>query len=178
MCYALIVLLYFKSSLLYAWKLHSYFTPVLFTPSNIYFTVLHYLCFILSILRRLDYSAVMKPVSNRSCIFQTWSTDIVGYIDQYNATESQAESDIVDRIERHVEAERRDWLIKLPTDIEESLNLSVQCLKKSLECLPVNSTSTLIDRNNVVRRLANVSNELGVFYMNQVITFNNLKGYS
>ena len=97
--------------------------------------------------------------------FQTWSTDIVGYIDQYNATESQAESDIVDKIERHVEAERRDWLIKLPTDIEESLNLSVECLKKSLQCLPDNST--LIERSNVVKRLANVSNELGVFYMNQ-----------
>ena len=89
----------------------------------------------------------------------------MGYIDQYNATESQAESDIVDKIERHVEAERRDWLIKLPTDIEESLNLSVECLKKSLQCLPDNST--LIERSNVVKRLANVSNELGVFYMNQ-----------
>ena len=73
----------------------------------------------------------------------------------------------MDRIERHVETERRDWLIKLPTDIEESLSLSVQCLKKSLEYFPSSNDPT--DRNNVVRRLANVSNELGVFYMNQVI---------
>lgn len=97
---------------------------------------------------------------------QTWATEIVRYIDQYNATESQAESDIVDRIEHHVEVERRDWLIKLPRDIEESLSLSAQCLKKSLECLPTSSVSDL-DHQNLLKRLANVNNELGVFYMNQ-----------
>jgi hypothetical protein len=65
-----------------------------------------------------------------------------------------------------LQADRRDWMIKLPTDIEESLYLSVECLKKSLLCLPEADEA---DKDNLVRRLANVSNELGVLYMNQVI---------
>jgi len=37
---------------------------------------------------------------------------IVDYIDQYNACETKAEADLADRIEHHVEEERRDWLIR------------------------------------------------------------------
>ncbi len=55
---------------------------------------------------------------------------------------------------------------RLPCDIEEALNLSVQCLTKALECMCVEDLS--LDRDNLLRRLANVCNELGVFYMNQV----------
>ena len=92
----------------------------------------------------------------------------MSYIDEYNAKESAAEAGIVDRIEHHVEASRRDWIIKLPTDIEESLNLSVECLKKSLFCLPTSNENYATERNNLLRRLANGQNELGVLYMNQV----------
>jgi len=40
----------------------------------------------------------------------------------------------------------------------------MQCLTKALECVEVEA----IDHDNLLRRLANVCNELGVFYMNQV----------
>ena len=91
----------------------------------------------------------------------------MSYIDQYNVRNSDVEANIVDRIERHVEASRRDWMIKMPMDIEESLNLSVDCLKKDLFCLPSSNEDFFVEQNNLLRRLANVCNEIGVLYMNQ-----------
>lgn len=91
----------------------------------------------------------------------------MSYIDQYNVRNSDVEANIVDRIERHVEASRRDWMIKMPMDIEESLNLSVDCLKKALFCLPSSNEDFFVEQNNLLRRLANVCNEIGVLYMNQ-----------
>ena len=91
----------------------------------------------------------------------------MSYIDQYNVRNSDVEANIVDRIERHVEASRRDWMIKMPMDIEESLNLSVDCLKKALFCLLSSNEDFFVEQNNLLRRLANVCNEIGVLYMNQ-----------
>jgi len=61
---------------------------------------------------------------------------------------------------------KKNLLCRLPCDIEDSLNLSVQCLTKALECVCVEGGA--LDRDNLLRRLANVCNELGVLYMNQV----------
>ncbi len=76
---------------------------------------------------------------------------------------------ILNRIEQHVDSEQRDWLIKMPQDIEESLRLACLCLEKSLESIPiVPSNTTGNERESLLKRLANVKNELGAFYMNQV----------
>jgi len=69
------------------------------------------------------------------------------------------------RIEQHVDCEKRDWLIKMPKDIEESLSLACLCLEKSLKYVPI---SRDLEQKSLIKRIGNVKNELGAFYMNQV----------
>jgi hypothetical protein len=97
-------------------------------------------------------------VCHRGKVRKAWLTPLCKYKDQF-----------VGRIEQHVDTEQRDWLIKMPQDIEESLRLANLCLEKSLESIPISANCTTgNERKSLLKRLANVKNELGAFYMNQV----------
>eukprot|EP00092_Neocalanus_flemingeri_P040206 GFUD01043793.1.p1 GENE.GFUD01043793.1~~GFUD01043793.1.p1 ORF type:complete len:663 (+),score=225.82 GFUD01043793.1:208-1989(+) len=81
------------------------------------------------------------------------------YQEQYN-TALPAGSGIAREVEKYTTELDRDWTIKQPRDIREAMELAIKCYSRALE---------LAGRQDIslIRRLANVENELGVFYMNQ-----------
>ena len=81
------------------------------------------------------------------------------YHEEYN-TGLSAETSIAREIERYTTELDRDWIIKQPRDIREAMELAVKCYTRALELVENNDES-------LIRRLANVENELGVFFMNQ-----------
>jgi len=81
------------------------------------------------------------------------------YQEQYN-TSLSAGSGISKEVEKYTSEVDRDWTIKQPKDIREAMELAIKCYTKALELIGSNEIS-------LVKRLANVENELGVFYMNQ-----------
>jgi len=87
-----------------------------------------------------------------------WDTMPV-YQEQYN-TALPAGSGIAREVEKYTTELDRDWTIKQPRDIREAMELAIKCYSRALDVSGSRETS-------LVRRLANVENELGVFYMNQ-----------
>jgi len=81
------------------------------------------------------------------------------YQEQYN-TALPAGSGIAREVERYTTELDRDWTIKQPRDIREAMELAIKCYSRALELTGTKDIS-------LVKRLANVENELGVFYMNQ-----------
>ena len=81
------------------------------------------------------------------------------YQEQYN-TALPAGSGIAREVERYTTELDRDWTIKQPRDIREAMELASKCYSRALELTGTKDES-------LVKRLANVENELGVFYMNQ-----------
>ena len=81
------------------------------------------------------------------------------YHEEYN-TGLSAETSIAREIERYTTELDRDWIIKQPRDIREAMELAVKCYTRALELVDSSDES-------LIRRLANVENELGVFFMNQ-----------
>jgi len=81
------------------------------------------------------------------------------YQEQYN-TALPAGNDIMKEIEKYTTELDRDWTIKQPRDIREGMELAMKCYTKASEIARSADTS-------LIKRLANVENELGVFYMNQ-----------
>jgi hypothetical protein len=55
-----------------------------------------------------------------------------------------------------------ELLPKSLESLESTMISSYKCYEKALSLEPID-----IDRNNLLRRLGNIHNELGVFYMNQ-----------
>lgn len=55
-----------------------------------------------------------------------------------------------------------DLLPQNLNSLEETLEASYKCYEKALTLEPLE-----IDKNNLLRRLGNIHNELGVLYMNQ-----------
>ena len=90
------------------------------------------------------------------------------YHEQYN-TGLPAEASIAREIERYTTELDRDWIIKQPRDVREAMELAARCYTRALE-LVANSDESL------TRRLANVENELGVFFMNQATALLNQAG--
>jgi len=82
--------------------------------------------------------------------------------EQYQSIEA-GEGGIAQEIERYTQEEDRDWIIKLPRDIEEGLNLSAKCYSKALDHKNISRE----DEISLTRRLGNVNNELSVFVMNK-----------
>jgi len=95
--------------------------------------------------------------SYMGCVYN-WETVPV-YHEQYNWSLT-AEAGIAKEIEKYTSELDRDWIIKQPKDIREAMELAIKCYTRALE---------LVDNSdvNLIRRLANVENELGVFFMNQ-----------
>jgi len=89
--------------------------------------------------------------------------DIPVYQEQYNMA-LDAEGSIAREVERFTDELDRDWTIKQPRDIQEAMELAVRCYSRALDLV---SESEEGERLSLERRLANVENELGVFYMNQ-----------
>jgi len=81
------------------------------------------------------------------------------YQEQYN-TALPAGSGIAREVEKYTTELDRDWTIKQPRDIREAMELAIKCYSRALELVGSKDVS-------LVKRLANVENELGVFYMNQ-----------
>ncbi|XP_040568486.1 erythroid differentiation-related factor 1 [Lepeophtheirus salmonis] len=88
-----------------------------------------------------------------------WS-DLVGYHEQYNSN-NEADHCLSERIE----SEHREWIVKFPIDMEEAMLLAAQCFKKAEEILR-DKESYMDDYLSILKRLGNVENEVGVFYMN------------
>jgi len=55
-----------------------------------------------------------------------------------------------------------ELLPKSLESLESTMISSYKCYEKALSLEPID-----IDKNNLLRRLGNIHNELGVFYMNQ-----------
>ena len=81
------------------------------------------------------------------------------YQEQYNSA-LPAGSGIAKEVEKYTTELDRDWTIKQPRDIREAMELAIKCYSRALELSGAKDVS-------LVKRLANVENELGVFYMNQ-----------
>ena len=102
-------------------------------------------------------------------IVKTWDK-LVTFQEQYNEVPEVESPDakIVDHIERSVDENSREWLIKLPRDMEEALVLSYKCLKQALQladsCTKTKDTKEYL---SMVHRLGNVNNEIGSLYLNQ-----------
>ena len=88
--------------------------------------------------------------------------DMPVYQEQYN-TGLVAEGGIAREVERYTHELDRDWTIKQPRDIQEAMELAVRCYSQALELLAGEGE----EATSLQRRLANVENELGVFFMNQ-----------
>ena len=84
------------------------------------------------------------------------------YQEQYN-TGLVAEGGIAREVERYTHELDRDWTIKQPRDIQEAMELAVRCYSQAIELLAEEGE----EARSLQRRLANVENELGVFFMNQ-----------
>ena len=60
--------------------------------------------------------------------------------EEYNAAATRCDAadaadiheGIGEHVERHVDPSERDWNIKVPSDIEESLGLALKCIQASL----------------------------------------------
>jgi len=87
--------------------------------------------------------------------------DLPVYLEQYNAVLA-AEGGIAREVERYTDELERDWTIKQPKDIREAMELAARCYTKALDLVGEGE-----ERTSLQRRLANVENELGVFFMNQ-----------
>jgi len=85
------------------------------------------------------------------------------YGEEYN-TSLPAEVGIAKEVERYTTELERDWTIRVPRDIQDAMELATTCYAKALELL---GSERSAERDSLVRRLANVENELGVFFMNQ-----------
>ena len=89
--------------------------------------------------------------------------DMPVYQEQYN-TVLQCEGGIAKEVERYTHELERDWTIKQPKDIQEAMELAVRCYGQAIELYGSKDGEEV---TSLQRRLANVENELGVFYMNQ-----------
>ena len=89
-----------------------------------------------------------------------WS-EMPVYQEQFN-TGLVAETQIAKEVEKYTHELDRDWSIKQPRDIQEAMELAASCYTRALDLLDGGEEATSLQR-----RLANVENELGVFYMNQ-----------
>ena len=89
--------------------------------------------------------------------------DMPVYQEQYN-TVLAAEGGIAKEVERYTHELERDWTIKQPKDIQEAMELAVRCYGQAIDLLGSKQGEEV---TSLQRRLANVENELGVFYMNQ-----------
>ena len=117
-----------------------------------------------------DEAAELRPLLSRAlgvagdcylgCVYSWESVPV--YHEQYNAG-LPAEAGIAREIERYTTELDRDWIIKQPQDIREAMELAIKCYSRALDLAP----ATAADTHSLVRRLANVENELGVFFMNQ-----------
>jgi len=90
--------------------------------------------------------------------------DMPLYQEQFNVEEEGAEG-IAEEVERHTTVYDRDWSIKLPKDIEEAMGLAANCYTRAVDLIPIEGETE--EKTSLKKRLANVENELGVFYMNQ-----------
>ena len=91
------------------------------------------------------------------CVYN-WE-NVPVYHEQYNCGLT-AEVGIAREIEKYTTELDRDWIIKQPKDIRESMELAIKCYTRASEL--VDNTA-----QSLIRRLANVENELGVFFINQ-----------
>ena len=105
----------------------------------------------------LSFALGVAGDSYMGCVYN-WE-HVPVYHEQYN-TALTAEAGITREIEKYTTELDRDWIIKQPSDIRESMELAIRCYTRALE---------MVDNKNesLIRRLANVENELGVFFMNQ-----------
>ena len=95
--------------------------------------------------------------SYMGCVYN-WD-NLITYHEEYN-TALAGEAGIAREIERYTTELDRDWTIKQPRDISEAMELSSRCYSRALDQLDQKDAS-------LIRKLANVENELGSFYMNQ-----------
>ena len=91
------------------------------------------------------------------CVYN-WD-NLITFHEEYN-TAITGEAGIAREIERYTTELDRDWTIKQPRDISEAMELSSRCYSRALDHLASPDVT-------LVRKLANVENEMGSFYMNQ-----------
>merc|ERR1719347_1571994 len=95
-------------------------------------------------------------------VVANWS-EMPVYQEEYSSC-LPAEVGIAREVERYTTELERDWTIRVPRDIQDCMELALTCYAKALELL---GTEEQAEKTNLTRRLANVENELGVFFMNQ-----------
>ena len=93
-----------------------------------------------------------------------WGGDkVVSYQEQFNAQANGVDALIAESVEACVDEEYREWTLKFPKDIEESMTLAKTCFDVGLDLFWGGDEA---DRSSLIRRRGNANNEIGVYYMN------------
>lgn len=99
-------------------------------------------------------------------LVQQWNGSVEGHLTDYNAedrsdlTIAECTKEFLGKVGRH------EKLVKVECGIEDILNLSCECYKQALK---VNRDKHGAGNDSLKKRLGNIENELGVYYMNQAI---------
>ena len=104
-------------------------------------------------------------------ICQNWP-QIVTYQEQYNSRKN-LDVMIAEHIEKHVDESCRDWIIKLPKDVEEGLKLKLEMLKKGrtfvrLERVNNRDPAYRDQYQDFLKMFLLSINEMGVFHLGRV----------
>lgn len=91
---------------------------------------------------------------------------IVTYQEEYNEQLSSADEAVMEAVEAIVDEYEREWVIKLPEDVEESFYLSLLFFEAALECSAAGDSEES-DVPSLKGRRANALNMSASFYINQ-----------
>merc|ERR1719414_674847 len=98
---------------------------------------------------------------------KAWTSKCVSYQEQFNTFSSTPVNlFIAEIVEKNVDEKYREWFLKFPKDIEESMGLAKSCFDVALKLCWEVETDGQVERRSLIRRRGNANNEIGVFYLN------------
>lgn len=64
-----------------------------------------------------------------------WDSAYVRFLEGFNGKENKHDKRIAEIVEEYVDESKRDWVLKVPKDVEECLFLALKCFKAALDLI-------------------------------------------
>ena len=99
-------------------------------------------------------------------LFENWDKAIVGFIEEFNESGDDCDIKISEYVEEYVDESKREWVLKVPKDVEENFFLALKCFRASMDLYnALDDDEATEPKTSVIGRFGNALNCTASLYI-------------